>query len=182
MIPEPDEKPTVCIGSLRDLFFDQLRGLHSMERRIIECFPKLAADAENPELAVLLREQADVSRIQRERLMLIFELHEEGSDASEIAAFSALIEEAATRTGEPSALTDAALAGHIMRIQHYQIACYSVALNQAETLELGNEADALSESLVEERHMENAITRRITGGLFHKGLNEVAAEISYRPG
>jgi ferritin-like metal-binding protein YciE len=168
----------MSINSLRDLFFDQLRDLYSVETQLLEALPELERSASEPELRELFREHADVTTVQRNRLLQIFSKHQENPEGDQSKAMKGLCQGGSEhiRTVTDPAVKDALIIAHANRIEHYEIAAYGVALAIAEALDLGKEADALAESVAEEKQMDQALTRLAVGGLFKTGLNELAAE------
>jgi len=168
----------MSINSLRDLFFDQLRDIYSVEIQLLEALPELESSANEVALRDLFREHADVTMVQRDRLLRIFTNHNENPEGDVSKAMKGLTQGGREhiRSATDPAVKDALIIAHANRIEHYEIAAYGVALAIAEALDLGKEADALAESIAEERQMDEALTRLAVGGLFRTGLNEIAAE------
>jgi len=168
----------MSINTLRDLFFDQLRDLYSVETQLLEALPELESSANETELRERFREHADVTMVQRDRLLQIFTRHNENPEGDVSKAMKGLTQGGREHIGTATdpAVKDALIVAHANRIEHYEIAAYGVALAIAEALDLGKEADALAESIAEERQMDQALTRLAVGGLFRAGLNEIAAE------
>ena len=63
------------------------------------------------------------------------------------------------------------------RIEHYEIAGYGTARAFAECLGYTDDADILGTTLEEESDADEAFTRIATGGLFTRGLNQMAAAV-----
>jgi ferritin-like metal-binding protein YciE len=58
--------------SLRDLYIEELQDLYSAEGQIIDALPQLSAAAMSPNLKRALDEHLEQTRVQRERLELVF--------------------------------------------------------------------------------------------------------------
>jgi ferritin-like metal-binding protein YciE len=167
----------MSINSLRDLFFDQLRDLHSVEEQLSAALPALEEKANSRDLRDLFAAHATITGGQRNRLLRIAALHGEeiGGDTSK--AMRGLIEggdEHIAKVTDPL-VKDALIIAHATRIENYEIAAYGVARSIAESLELNEEADLLAESYLEEVRMEAALTRLANGSLFRTGINDRAA-------
>jgi ferritin-like metal-binding protein YciE len=174
---EPEIIKDMSINSLRDLFFDQLRDLHSVELQLPDALRDLERAATAEPLKELFRKHAEVTAVQRERLERIFATHRVkiGDDPSK--AMQGLIKGGAEHiasVADPT-LRDALIIAHTNRVEHYEIAAYGVAVGIAESLGLNPEADALALSLAEEGRMDAALTRLAVGGLFRAGINDRAA-------
>jgi ferritin-like metal-binding protein YciE len=168
----------MSINSLRDLFFDQLRDLYSVEDQLSEAISVLERESASHELRELFANHAATTRGQRERLLVIARKHGEeiGGDTSK--AMRGLIEggeEHIAKVTDPM-VKDALIIAHATRVENYEMAAYGVARSIAESLELNEEADLLAESYVEEVRMEAALRRLAIGSLFRSGINDRAAE------
>src|SRR5262245_42955914 len=62
----------MAIGSLRDLYLDELNDLYDAEMQIVRALPQLAEAARHPELRAALSRHSEESRLHLERLELIF--------------------------------------------------------------------------------------------------------------
>src|SRR5471030_516276 len=60
------------VGSLKDLYFDELGDLHDAETQLIRVLPRLAEAARAPELREALTRHYEESRLHLARLDLIF--------------------------------------------------------------------------------------------------------------
>lgn len=169
----------MSIHTLRDLFFDQLRDLHSVESQLLEALPQLEQKATDPSLKQLFREHAEITMVQLERVGQIFEKYGEPLGEDQSKGMKGLLDggDAHIAIATSSSVRDALIIAHTNRIEHYEIAGYGVAMAVAEALDLLEEADTLADSLKEEKEMDDAITRLAVGGLFRRGINERAAEV-----
>ncbi len=155
------------IRTLPDLFFDQLRDLHSAEAQVAETLPHLLELAELPALQAHFEEQLELTLNQKRRLASVFsahqrELHEDLCQAMQglIAGGNAHLEQVRK---EP--IRDLMLVAHWMRIKHYLIAAYQVASTLALQIDSLVEREALSELLATEERALKAL-EAVAGELF----------------
>ncbi|MDB6136106.1 MAG: hypothetical protein JWM59_4349 [Verrucomicrobiales bacterium] len=136
----------------RDLFFDQLRDLHSAESQILSSLPGLAARAAYPPLCALITEHAGQTRRQLEMLTSVFQRHgmELGNDKSKAVEGLIAGGDAHLDQVEVPQTRDLMLTAHCARIEHYEIAGYGVALRLAQRLGLQEETSILESILQEE--------------------------------
>ncbi len=179
----PEFNKETSINSLRDLLFDQLRDIHSVESQLVAALRELEAAATAPALRDFFREHAAASETQRARIESIFHTHglEPGGDKSK--AMEGLLEGGGEHvaTAAPGAVRDALIVAHTTRIEHYEIAAYSVTLAIAESLDAHSEAEILADCLEVENRAAAELARLANGGLFRDGLNDIAAKESGWP-
>jgi len=167
------------ITNLEQLYFDQLRDLYSAESQLIAALPDLTNNVTNPELRKTFQKHMGETRSHRARLQDIFCRHGLNPGGEECEAVRGLIRETRkhvvrTRTG---ILRDAVLIAATNRIEHYEIAGYGTAKAFAECLGYADDADILGTTLEEESDADEAFTKLATGGMFSRGLNEMAAAV-----
>ena len=62
----------MAVGSLKELYFDELGDLYDAETQMLHALPRLAEAAHAPELREVLVKHYEESRLHLERLQLIF--------------------------------------------------------------------------------------------------------------
>jgi len=136
----------------RDLFFDQLRDLYSVETQLAASLPRLVTLTASPELRELLMRHTDQTDQQRAKLIGIFDLHGLAPGNDKCKAMEGLIEGGDAHLKEVSEPTtrDLMMVAHCLRIEHYEIAAYGITQRLAEGLGLSTEARILKEILAEE--------------------------------
>lgn len=167
------------ITNLEQLYFDQLRDLYSAESQLIAALPDLTNSVSDPQLRKSFQKHMGETRNHRARLQDIFCRHGLNPGGEECEAVRGLIREARkhvvrTRSGS---LRDAVLIAATNRIEHYEIAGYGTARAFAECLGYVDDADILGTTLEEESDADETFTRLATGGLFSRGVNELAAAV-----
>ena len=143
------------VSTVEDLFFDQLRDLHSMESQISISLPNLAATAGNPELQALILRHSDETARHYRTVQAIFERHGQQVGSDKCKAVEGLIAggDSHLAIAEPVQVRDLMMIAHCLRIEHYEIAAYEITARLAERLGLEFEAQILSEHLAEEDRM-----------------------------
>jgi len=167
------------ITNLEQLYFDQLRDLYSAESQLIAALPDLTNSVTDPELRKTLQKHMGETRNHRARLQDLFCRHGLNPGGEECEAVRGLIREARKHItrARVGSVRDAVLIAATNRIEHYEIAGYGTARAFAECLGYNDDAGVLAETLEEESDADDAITRIATGGLFARGVNQLAAAI-----
>lgn len=160
--------------SLQDLFLDQLRDLHSVERQLVPALEELASMASNDTLRRSLLRHAQDTRGQKERLEAIGREHGWDLEGDHSKAMEGLIEGGRSHVAEidhPPA-RDFLIIAHSHRIEHYELAGYAVTIELAERLGLRDQSSLLRRSREEEQSMDEALTQIATREL----LGQIAPE------
>lgn len=143
----------------RDLFFDQLRDIHSVESQVALTLPDLTRLAALPELRELLAVQTSVTLEQKRRVTSIFEKYGQTPGNDESKGMKGLIEGGNEHLALAldDTVRDLMLVAHCSRIKNYEIAAYHFATTLAEDLGYDDEAEALAASWEEERDAFQAL-------------------------
>ena len=159
------------IGSLQDLYVEELRDIYSAEQQIMKALPKLAEGANNPELRAAFEEHLAVTKEQVSRLDTIFKELDTKPTGKKCKGMEGLIEEGNEMLKEDADpdVRDAALISAAQRVEHYEIAAYGTVRNYAMQLGLKNQADLLQRTLDEEGETDKRLTT-----LAESGVNEQA--------
>jgi ferritin-like metal-binding protein YciE len=92
-------------------------------------------------------------------------------------AMRGLVEEAQNEVEEQDGkgpILDLVIVAGMQRIEHYEIAAYGTARALADQLDLRSAVELLGETLTEEAHADELLSKLATGGLIVAGLNERA--------
>src|SRR2546427_13023521 len=121
------------IGSLRDLYIDELGDLYDAETQMLRTLPQLVEQTRAPELREALTKHCDESRLHLERLQLIFTHWGEKVPSQSCAGLAGIVQEADNRLTKPATADarDAAIIGVAQRIEHYEMAAYGCARSYA---------------------------------------------------
>jgi len=150
----------MAMGSLRELYLDELGDLYDAETQTMITLSRLAEAAHAPELRDALTEHGREARLHLERLDLIFTHWGEDRRSRHCAWLAAIVQEADDRLHEPAtdATRDAAIIGAAHRFAHYGIAAYGVARTYARLLNRVDDARLLEETLEDEGRAERRLT------------------------
>src|SRR6266567_121343 len=150
----------MAIGSLKDLYIDELACLYDAETQMIRTLPRLAEAAHAPELRQVLFRHSEESRLHLERLELIFTHWGERRRSRPCGGVSGIVQEADDRLHEVTTddSRDAAIIGAAQRIEHYEIAAYGCARTYARRLNRADEARLLQETLDDEGRADHRLT------------------------
>jgi ferritin-like metal-binding protein YciE len=165
------------LGSLQDVFAEQVNDLRSAEEQLVQALPKMAAASSSEDLRNAFEEHLAQTRGHLERIDDVLATSALARSGEECAGMRGLIEEGSkviAATGDPMA-KDAALIAAAQRVEHYEIAAYGTAATLANNLGLDEAADALGQTLSEEETADKLLTKIATGGLLRTGVNQKAA-------
>lgn len=148
------------LNSLRDLFVDVIKDLHSAEAQIVKALPRLAKAASSPELRQAFEEHLEETENQVRRLDQIAEKLGVSPKGKRCRGMEGLLEEAREvleEDGDDTVL-DAAFIGAAQKVEHYEIAGYGCARTYAEMLGDTRAAELLQETLDEEMAADQKLT------------------------
>jgi ferritin-like metal-binding protein YciE len=163
------------LDSLQKLYVMELKDLHSAERQLLTAIPKMVEAAHDKDLKAAFSSHLDETRTHVKRLESIFKNLDYEPGGHKCAAMEGLIKEGEDLLNgnvDPQVL-DAALVAAAQRIEHYEIAGYGTARAYAEKLGEKEAADLLQETLNEEGHANQTMTR-----LAERSLNFLAMTAS----
>ncbi len=145
--------------SLREVLIDELKDLYSAENQLIKSLPKTAKATNSPELKQLFLNHLGETKSQVERLKRVFEILGKKPTGKHCSGMEGAIDEVkeALEEDEEDAIYDAGIIGGAARVEHYEIAGYSVAIAMAKQLGEGEILGLLTQTLGEELTMSKAI-------------------------
>lgn len=153
----------MSLGSMQELFVQQLKDLYSAEGQIIKALPKMIKGATNPELREAFEMHLEETKAQQQRIEDIFENEKlNGSPRGhKCKGMEGLLEEGAEmleEDGEDNVI-DAGLIAAAQRVEHYEIAGYGTVRTMAELLGLSKAAKMLEQTLREEEATDKKLTQ-----------------------
>ena len=142
-----------------ELFFDQLRDLHSMEIQLRESMPHLVSLCTNEDLRALIVAHAHQNCNQIAEIAAIFERHGKSPGNDKCKAMAGLIEGGAEHLEEVRSPTtrDLMMIAHCLRIECYEMAAYEFTTLLSGRLGLKRDPEILCELLAEEKEMAAAL-------------------------
>jgi ferritin-like metal-binding protein YciE len=150
----------MALGSLHDLYVEELRDLYNAEKQLLKALPKMAKAANDPSLSAAFDEHLTVTEGQVARLDRIFKQLGERPTGKKCVAMEGLIEEGKEimeQDAEPAVL-DAALIAAAQKVEHYEIAGYGCVRTYARLLGFEDAAELLQETLDEEGETDKKLT------------------------
>jgi ferritin-like metal-binding protein YciE len=167
----------VKLNSITDVMGDQLGDLRSAEMQLIDALPKMAEAATDSELKSAFNTHLKQTREHFARLQEIIGSVDFAVPVEECEAMKGLIAEGekVIKADGDDKVRDVALIAAAQRVEHYEIAAYGTARTLADELGLDDAKALLDETLDEEAHADNVLTKIATGGLIGTGINQNAA-------
>lgn len=153
------------LTTLDKLFHHELKDLYDAEHQIVKALPKLAAAAQNPELAEAFEEHLAQTKEHISRLETVFGEIGQSPSRETCAGMKGLIEEGSKTLDEDADPTvkDAALISAAQRVEHYEMAVYGTLRTWARILGYEESARLLEETLDEEEGTDSALTGIASG-------------------
>lgn len=147
--------------SLKDLYIDQLRDLHSAEMQLTAALPEMAQMASEPQLKQGFEEHLEQTKGHLARLEKLFEVLQESPAGKTCAAMQGLVKEGreAASDNQPGPVRDAALIAAAQRVEHYEIATYGTVVRFAQVLGLNDHAETLRATENEEKQTDQKLTQ-----------------------
>jgi ferritin-like metal-binding protein YciE len=148
------------LDSLRKLYIDQLRQLHSAETQITEALPKMIQSATDPQLKNALQTHLQETRGHVSRLDQILNQATGSVESKKSKGMAALIGEGEDiiKDAADNSVRDAGIIAAAQKVEHFEMAAYGTVRTFAEIL--GNDAQAalLDQTLEEEKHADLLLT------------------------
>ncbi len=140
--------------SLQDVLIDELRDLYSAENQLVKALPKTIKGTKNAEMKAMVKNHLEETKGQVLRLREVFQHLGKKPTGEHCKGMEGCIEEVkeALEKDEEGALKDAGILGASLRVEHYEIAGYSVAIAMAKVLKEREIVALLTESLTEEKN------------------------------
>jgi ferritin-like metal-binding protein YciE len=150
----------MVLSSLKELYLDELGDLYDAESQMIRTLPRWLESAHGPELREILTTHWRESRLHVERLQLIFTHWGEPAAPRACPGLAGIVQEGDNRLTQAATreVRDAAIAGAVRRIEHYELAAYDCARIYALRLNRPDEARLLQETLNEEGRADQRLT------------------------
>lgn len=148
------------LGSLEDLYVDELKDLYSAENQLLKALPKMAKAATAPKLSKAFESHLKQTRGHVARLDKIFKKLGSAPKGKKCKAMEGLLAEGKELMAEDAdaAVMDAALIGAAQRVEHYEMAGYGCVRTYARLLGHNDAADLLQKTLDEEGAADKALT------------------------
>ena len=149
------------MATLEDLYTDMLKDMYSAEKQLVKALPKLAKNAQSPDLKKAFQEHLKQTEGHVERIERIFSDMEGSPRGKKCVGMEGLIEEGneiMQEDAEPDVL-DAGLIAAAQKVEHYEISSYGTARAWAERLGYDKAARLLQQTLEEESMANEKLTK-----------------------
>jgi ferritin-like metal-binding protein YciE len=148
-------------SSLEQLFEETLKDIYYAEKQILRALPRMAKQAEAPELKEAFEKHRDQTEGQVERLDQVFEQIGRPARGKTCDAIIGIIDEAKEIMDEfkGTDALDAGLASSAQAVEHYEIARYGTLKAWARELGLNEAVKLLDETLKEEIETDQLLTQ-----------------------
>jgi ferritin-like metal-binding protein YciE len=149
------------MATLEDLYTDILKDLYSAEKQLVKALPKMAKNAESPDLQKAFQEHLKQTEGHVERIERIFSELDGSPRGKKCVGMEGLIEEGneiMQEDAEPNVL-DAGLIAAAQKVEHYEIASYGTARAWVERLGYNSAARLLQQTLEEESMANEKLTK-----------------------
>jgi len=146
---------------LQDLFVETLKDIYYAEKQILRALPKMARNANSPELKTAFETHKAETEGHVDRLQQIFDMLDKPARGKTCDAILGIIEEGKEvmeEFGSSSAL-DAGLLSAAQAVEHYEIARYGTLKTWAGQLGLKQAVGLLDETLKEEIKTDKLLTQ-----------------------
>ena len=162
--------------TLHDAFIEELRDTYDAERQLTKALPKLAKAASSPELREAFESHLEETKGQIDRLESVFASLDEKVRGKHCDGIAGIIEEGSNIMKEDfdEVTMDACLIAAGQRAEHYEIAAYGTLVAWARAMGHDEAADALQETLDEEKAADEKLS-----ALAESGINQEAAEAAH---
>ena len=149
------------MATLDDLYTDLLKDLYSAEKQLVKALPKMAKNAQSPDLQKAFQEHLRQTEGQVNRIERIFSDRNGSPRGKKCVGMEGLVEEGnelLQEDVEPDVL-DAGLIAAAQKVEHYEIAGYGTARAWAQRLGYDQAARLLHETLEEESMANEKLTK-----------------------
>ena len=164
----------MSLGSMEDLFLNELKDVYNAEKQIVRALPRMAkaahSDALRDAFTKHLREtEGHVRRL--EQIFKSLDLAPRGKTCKGMAGLLEEGKEILEEDGEPEVI-DAALISAAQRVEHYEMAAYGCLRTYAQLLGYSEAEKLLQQTLSEEEAADQKLTQ-----IGESGVNRAAASV-----
>ena len=150
----------MSVGTIEELFVDELKDLYSAEKQITKALPKMAKATSSPELRTAFETHLEETQGQIQRLDQIFEILAKSPKGKVCNGMKGVLEEGSEvlEETEKGVLRDAALISAAQRVEHYEMAGYGSVREYAKLLGQNEIASLLDATLAEEKAADKKLS------------------------
>ena len=148
-------------NSIKDLLTDEIKDLYSAEKQLTKAIPKMAKGSNNEALASAFEAHLKETEGQITRLETVAKLLDTTPTGKKCKGMEGVIEEGAEaleEKGDKNVL-DLGIIGAGSRVEHYEMAGYTTAINLAKQLGNTEIVSLLSQTLSEEQAADEKLRK-----------------------
>ena len=167
------------LATIKDLLEEEIQDLYSAEKQLTKAIPKMAKGSNNEELSAAFEAHLKETEGQIERLEQVAKLLGTKTSGKKCKGMEGVIAEGAEaleEEGDENVL-DLGIIGAGSRVEHYEIAAYTTAINLAKQLGNDEVAELLSANLKEEEAADEKL-RTIGAQILEQAPTEENSEES----
>ncbi|MGN8119340.1 YciE/YciF ferroxidase family protein [Labrys sp. 22185] len=152
---------------LKDLFLETLKDIYYAEKQILRALPKMAREAQSPELTKAFETHREETEGHVDRLQQIFEMLEKPARGKTCDAILGIIDEGKEVMEEfkGAPALDAGLTAAAQAVEHYEISRYGTLKTWAAQLGLTDAAKLLDQTLQEEIKTDALLSKLATSSI-----------------
>ena len=140
------------LATIKDLLEDEIKDLYSAEKQLTKAIPKMAKGSNNEELSAAFQAHLKETEGQIQRLEQVAKLLETTTSGKKCKGMEGIIEEGAEALEEDGDehVLDLGIIGAGSRVEHYEMAGYTTAINLAKQMGEDEVVELLTQNLNEE--------------------------------
>jgi ferritin-like metal-binding protein YciE len=140
------------LATIKDLLEDEIKDLYSAEKQLTKAIPKMAKGSNNEELSAAFQAHLKETEGQIQRLEQVAKLLDTTPTGKKCKGMEGVIEEGAEALEEDGDehVLDLGIIGAGSRVEHYEMAGYTTAINLAKQLGNDEVVELLTQNLNEE--------------------------------
>lgn len=149
------------LNTIKDLLEGEIKDLYSAEKQLTKAIPKMAKGSNNEELSAAFTAHLRETEGQINRLEQVAKLLDTTPTGKKCKGMEGVIEEGAEALEEDGNenVLDLGIIGAGSRVEHYEMAGYTTAINLAKQMGNAKVASLLSESLAEEEAADQKLRK-----------------------
>jgi ferritin-like metal-binding protein YciE len=167
------------LATIKDLLEEEIQDLYSAEKQLTKAIPKMAKGSNNEELSAAFEAHLKETEGQIDRLEQVAQLLGTKTSGKKCKGMEGVIAEGAEALDEDGDenVLDLGIIGAGCRVEHYEIAGYTTAINLAKQLGEDEVAELLSANLKEEQAADEKL-RTIGSQILEQAPTEENSEES----
>jgi ferritin-like metal-binding protein YciE len=149
------------LATIKDLLEDEIKDLYSAEKQLTKAIPKMAKGSNNEELSAAFQAHLKETEGQIQRLEQVAKLLDTTPTGKKCKGMEGVIEEGAEALEEDGDehVLDLGIIGAGSRVEHYEMAGYTTAINLAKQLGNDEVVALLTQNLKEEQAADEKLRK-----------------------